>query len=43
MLTGFSSLATFLGTMPTFLKKMTKLPDTEFNAGTIGTSSKSQK
>ena len=37
-LIGFSSLAAFLGTMTTFLKKMNKLPDTELNAGTIGTS-----
>ena len=42
ILTGFSSLAAFLGTMPTFLKK-SQLPDTEVNAESIGTSFKSQK
>ena len=38
---GILSLAAFLGTMPTFLKKMNKLPETEFNSGTIDTSFKS--
>ena len=42
-LTRFLSLAAFLRTVPTFLKKMNRLLDTEFNAGTISTSFKSQK
>ena len=41
-LTGFSSLAAFLGTMPTFLKKISYLPNTEFNAESFGFSFKSR-
>ena len=38
-----TGLAAFLGTMLTFLKKMSSLPNTEFNAESIGTSFTSQK
>ena len=43
ILTGFSSLAAFLGFMPTFVKEMSQLPYTEFNAESIGTSFKFEK
>ena len=42
-LTGFSSLAAFLVTMPIILKKWSKIPITEFKAESVGTSFKSQK
>ena len=42
-LTGFSNLAAFLVAMPTFLKKLSWVPNTEFNAESVGTSFKSQK
>ena len=43
ILTGFSSLAAFLGFMPTFVKEMSQLPYTEFNAESIDTSFKFEK
>ena len=43
ILTGFSSLAAFVGTTPIFLKKWVRLPDAEFNAESSGTNLKSQK